>query len=465
MASTPEPTSARARTPPTPLHGPRYDNYQPYSPRRSNRVSAQSNPYSSGNIDRSPRANLPRHTTPPATAKRARITRQPTQLSSPPSSPASPVRQRQIPHVHKTPRKAAFKPTNGTNTLSDSDHVSTSLRLPNIDPVTMLPTPSKTPKKRNSAAINATARILSFQPENPNDVMPSPRKSRKHARIHSANGFDLYDEERERARDQVHVYTDANARVPELDVNEDNPFVGTKHGATSRPQRRSRGPTVADAGMEEAVQRDEGILYVFRGKKVFRRFSDPEAEHPTSVDNSEAEVAPGQRTLKRQAGASAQRPLTRSAIKPRLLFPSDDQLREREEGADDADEEATTDIEMGNDEAPIVVKPKVAQTPTKDRFKPATIATPPTTARVTRSMNVTVSPVKLTPLVEEEELGSSMSLGTDDSFTAVSKRGRKSPFDSWQRTKAGKKRVSEEGEKEIGAEKRTRSAAVVTSPA
>ena len=40
MESTPPPPT-RLRTPPTPRHGARYDNYEPYHPRRSARVEAQ----------------------------------------------------------------------------------------------------------------------------------------------------------------------------------------------------------------------------------------------------------------------------------------------------------------------------------------------------------------------------------------------------------------------------------------
>lgn len=126
----------------------------------------------------------------------------------------------------------------------------------------MLPTPSKTPNKRNAAALNSTARILSFQPVNPNDVMPSSRKIKKHGRFNSTSGFDLYDEEREAMKEQVDIYTDVNARVPEMDEAEDNPFLGSKKSAL-RPQRRTRRAlTAEEEEMEEAARREEGVMYV-----------------------------------------------------------------------------------------------------------------------------------------------------------------------------------------------------------
>ncbi len=149
-----------------------------------------------------------------------------------------------------------------TVTFSDSDHASSSLAPPTLDPATMLPTPSKTPKRRHDAPLNATARILSFQPESPNDVMPVARKIKKHGRFNSMNGFDLYDEERAHRDEMVEIFTDANARVPELDEVEDNPFVGSKR-ASSRPQRRTKKwSTAEEIAMEQAVSRQEGVIFV-----------------------------------------------------------------------------------------------------------------------------------------------------------------------------------------------------------
>lgn len=260
MASTPPPISLRARTPPSPQHA---DSYEPYSPRRSKRSTAHSNPYSSFNSERSPRALA---LTPPTTIKRARFARAPTQLSSPPSSPASPVKQ-----LHKTPRKQTFSSRKAVAGSDSDDHLSSAkLAPPSIDPITMLPTPSKTPKKRQ--AITSTARILSFQPNHPNDVMPSPRRiQKKHARsLNAMPGFELYEDEVDDRGEQIEIYTDANARVPEMDESEDNPFVGRRKKVEQlRPQQRRRGARrkskeeiERETRIEEAVRRDEGVTYV-----------------------------------------------------------------------------------------------------------------------------------------------------------------------------------------------------------
>ncbi|KAK3679281.1 hypothetical protein LTR78_000842 [Recurvomyces mirabilis] len=457
MPSTPPPPT-RIRTPPAPLHG---DNYEPYSPRRSTRRTAQSNPYSSFNTDRSPRTNGLRHTTPPPTVKKTRFARHNTQLSSPPSSSASPAQTRLAGHNnHKTPKKLlSGRASHGANN-SDSDHAgpSSSLAPHTLDPVTMLPTPSRTPRKRNITAMNSSARILNFEPQDPNDVMPASRKIKKHGRFNSMNAFDLFDEDRPQRSSAIAIFTDTNARVPELDETEDNPFVGPK-SITTRPQRSSRRARTAEVdAMEEAARNDEGVIYVFRGKKMFRRFSDPETDRSSSPATDLGEASE-QRTLRRQAGAAAQRPLTRSSIKPRLLFPNEDEIRAREQSADEVDEEAMTDIEMSDSHDHVQNRP-VGQTPTRGRFggKPAT---PPTTGRATRLSNMKGSPTIPTPILEEDE-PEPMSVGTDDSFggSAGPRKGRKSPFDSWQRTKAGGRKRAGEPSEEAVIGKRTRSAAI-----
>lgn len=257
MASTPPPVSMRAHTPPTPLHGPLHDTYEPYSPRRSKRTTAQANPYGSSHSERPPKAHLQRATTPPpTTSKKARFLT--TQLSSPPSSPASPAR-RTTQH-HKTPRKTPVSRA-FADLLSDSDNTPRRQFPTPLPELSMLPTPSKTPKKRNSSAMSSTARVLNFQPYSPNDVMPSPRKMKKssHNRGQSAQGFNLFEEGTSGSQEQIEIYTDANARIPEVDGSADNPFVGPRKVQTSKPSRRTR--TDEEEEMEQRAERDEGMVY------------------------------------------------------------------------------------------------------------------------------------------------------------------------------------------------------------
>ena len=166
---------------------------------------------------------------------------------------------------------------------------------------------------------------------------------------------------------------------------------------------------------------------------------------------------PGQRSLKRKAGVAAQRPLTRSAIKPRLLFPSEDQVAERLQAeSNDVDEEATTDIEMGNALTPEKkAAPTVMKTPAKPRFQ---AATPPPSSRTTRSAAKQVPLAHETLIVEEDEFETM----TGEPSASLSKRGSasKSVFASWQRTKTGRKRALDDKHDDDVVGKRTRSAAV-----
>lgn len=110
--------------------------------------------------------------------------------------------------------------------------------------------------------MTSTARILNFQPYSPNDVMPSPRKMKKssHARGQSSRGFDLSEAGTNSSQEQIQIFTDTNARVPELDGSDDNPFVGPRQTRSSRPQRRVRGEE--EEQMDERAERDEGVMYV-----------------------------------------------------------------------------------------------------------------------------------------------------------------------------------------------------------
>ena len=116
-------------------------------------------------------------------------------------------------------------------------------------------------------------------------------------------------------------------------------------------------------------------------------------------------------------------PLTRSSIKPRLLFPTPKLAKPktmRSQVTED-EEEAMTDIEEPNKElsTPTGQIDEAVSTPNAPRFAPAS---PPTTVRATRSGKKVES--------DDESPESPMKKGRG--------RGRKvSPFDRWQRTKNG----------------------------
>lgn len=155
-----------------------------------------------------------------------------------------------------------------------------------------------------------------------------------------------------------------------------------------------------------------------RGKKIYRRFT-PDPDHPNrSSEETEIEGSTSPRL----------RPFTRASVKPRLLFPTEKQRRERKV----VEEEGVTDLEDRH------VKDKEKDdpvTPVKQSF-PAAPATPPTTGHATRSATR-----KAAMSAGDASLGLP-EVNVEEMSTSKERRPRKrtSPFDGWQRTKAGKGR-------------------------
>lgn len=159
---------------------------------------------------------------------------------------------------------------------------------------------------------------------------------------------------------------------------------------------------------------------------MFRKFADMEApDHQDAggIDDNELdEVLP----------SSLRGPLTRSSLKPRLLFPSNEQKEMRSHNTED--EEADTDIEDRMDmSTPMSQVDDSVTTPTAPKFAPAS---PPTTARATRSKNVDLGSSPGGPTSDDEHLK------TPPKHNAR-RTVKTSPFDGWKRhrpVKANKKR-------------------------
>ena len=134
----------------------------------------------------------------------------------------------------------------------------------------MLPTPIKTPKKKNVPNANTAARALfRDQPVIGEEVVPPPRRGRPGRKY---NGFSLesFSTENEGAEAQVKIFTDSKEKVPELDLNEENPFIDRQQpGESSSPQkvtgaskrRKISGKAKKGDEVEQALKED-GIVYV-----------------------------------------------------------------------------------------------------------------------------------------------------------------------------------------------------------
>ncbi|PSR97407.1 hypothetical protein BD289DRAFT_480087 [Coniella lustricola] len=405
------PTRARSpasiRTPQTPRLGGFGDSWEPYSPapRKSARLSSRitittsstsatthtqsrartPSPHSSGRAAR-PSHHLRSSPRTAASSSAAQSSRRQTDvMASPPAT--SPQKKRQP--------ASASRSVSGSLTAESIRNAATVLGHPTISSdshlarsvaAATLPTPAKTPAskhtKQSEKDVTAIARTLfSKQQHKP---QPSPKKSttKRENRI-SQESFAILNDEA-----PIEIFTDSENRLPKVDNSAENPFYGDSGIAASavpvRRSARNKKSVILEKQIVEAnLQRDDGVLYVFRGKKVFRKFTDGEAS-------------------------------ARPTVKPRLLFPSSKPTKENELIAE---EEAETDIE--EQQAAEVSTPTEAivdkvNTPKAPKFAPAS---PPATARTTRSKKIIA-----------------------DEPTPAKVKGKRasgrSPFDGWQRTKS-----------------------------
>ncbi|PLN79872.1 hypothetical protein BDW42DRAFT_172014 [Aspergillus taichungensis] len=418
MATTPPPPSPSAlRCPPTPRHGAGYDQYEPYSTRYSARLASQ-------------RASRERNTTPPPSfpshahsnfkTGKKQSDSEPETLSPPKSAQTSPRKKRlardgsaTIPYSLGGPAGLDADPFS-----SDSLH---SQRLLHSHTATMtegmLPTPAKTPRKKPVGDLGTTARSL---------FPPSSSSGRKKTKKHTGFSLDSF-EESGPSGNQIQIYTDSRDRIPEVDQSENNPF--TKKPAPSMPTTRSsrrRDGGKRDKEVDEAIDREDGMVYVFRGKKTFRKFHEEPQSEEEDEDDDLGLLASRPDLIDSSVVANI-RPLTRSSIKPRVLFPRKAKNRMPPTTQDDHEEEAATDIEDHavatdnenadtSDHVADMDMPQRAETPTMD----SAVETPESPGATIRSLR---------PRGKRDILES----GETPTATAGKKRG--SPFDGWLRKK------------------------------
>ncbi|PFH62377.1 hypothetical protein XA68_13816 [Ophiocordyceps unilateralis] len=389
---TPSP-SARVNTPPAPRFG-FADPYEPYTPRKSARISSQ---HAATRKTATPRATStrPHQPTSPRMSKRANAQSN-AAMVSPVPSPRKKTHPASDSHRQPSATLTAEAAAEAAATLGLGDAKTASTT--SISRATgMLPTPSKTPQKppnkKTAEHIQTFARNLFGTEE---ETMPK-RRPKKYSGV-TLESFTREEES------PIEIFTDFKDRVPVKDHSADNPFYG--NAAVSEPsKRRSKRRLVHVPGhgaqsIEEASRRDDGMVYVFRGKKFFREFSDVDESQRHGPDTYEADTE-----------SELSRPSTRSTVKPRLLW-----SRRASENQNE-DEEATTDEEdtrvAGDPDCPQTPKKAYAasvKTPEAPKYAPVS---PPDTKRTTRSTNKLAH--EGTPLKRAS--------------------GRRSPFDTWPRTK------------------------------
>ncbi|KAB8229968.1 uncharacterized protein BDW43DRAFT_286973 [Aspergillus alliaceus] len=413
MATTPPPPST-LRVPPTPRHGPGYEQYEPFSTRHSARLASQ-------------RASKRRDATPPGfpPSQSSRNTKKQHQELGALSPPGS---------VHGSPRKKssdragsflAAHSLDGSSGLGDPDPFSTSepshsnRHLHSFRATMsqgMLPTPAKTPKKKTVGDVGTTARVLFPQPSG------HGKKSKKYAGF----SLDSFEDDAQGGSD-IQIYTDSRDRIPEPaeNENEDNPF-SKKSTISTRVSRRRAEQSKRDKEVDESVKRDDGMTYVFRGKKIFRKFADSvDSDGDDAEDDDDLGLLAARPDLLDADITTRVRPLTRSSIKPRVLFPTANDRAPPSNYVSDIDEEAATDIE---DHALVPDVAETADNPVDIEMKQRPVTPPPNTLETPPSPGATMR--SLRPRAKRDDPEPSRTPTVPET-----KRKRVSPFDGWLRKK------------------------------
>lgn len=262
MDRTPSPPR-RVRTPPAPLHGPKYDSYEPFSPRRSSRVAAQHSTQLHSHPQPAHAGSPVRKRTirdvTPTSSRQKPLSRTTHFALSPPSSPASPAKTR-------SPRSSRRAQPETAALDSDSDTLAppSARRLfPSMAPHGMLPTPAKTPRKRalhTADSLGRTARVLfEDRPATVEDAMPTPRKAKS---MKSALDLESFDAKIESASPKIGVYVDSKERVPDREDEEANPFITRRgKGKAKAAPKKPRKMDEKTQKMFQAAAREEGIVY------------------------------------------------------------------------------------------------------------------------------------------------------------------------------------------------------------
>lgn len=248
--STPSPPSS-IRTPPAPRLG-YHDSWEPYSPRKSARISAQ-------------RASARTPSPPPAATRQAiasprAAAKSSAQSSSAMASPVNSPRKKRQPAADSVRRVSAALTAEASAASGSKDKSAVSRSV--AASALMLPTPSKTPQKPPSS--KTTAHIQSFArnlfPAAEESDLSSPRKKR--AKKYS--GITLESFRAEVAEEDIEIFTDSQDRIPKKD-DKSNPFFGNAASAEPSRRRTKRKVLVPGEGpqsIDEASRREDGMIYV-----------------------------------------------------------------------------------------------------------------------------------------------------------------------------------------------------------
>ncbi|KAJ5748995.1 uncharacterized protein N7511_010691 [Penicillium nucicola] len=324
MASTPPPPSPTSlRVPRAPRFGPKHDNYEPYPTRSSARLAGQ-------------REVKSRQITPPTSHSSA-----PNKMGVPKRtlSPFSPGTGQSAPRKAANSRISQFD--------SESSHPHTSASQPSRSSAERaLPTPAKTPSKKKIISTESSTSRAIFPPSStprrkkvdiamdPFDDLGTPLTGSTGYTTHVRGQTDpaLM---RDLGIPSFPIHTDSRDRIPMRAGLGGNPFA-SKPG---RPTTRS------------TTTHDDGVWYVCRGKKVFKRFDEMEADEDEDEDDLGLLARRPDLFADEPDMLKKVKPLTRSSIKPRTLFKQPEPEKEL------AEEEDLTDVEDNDAPSPTPADP------------------------------------------------------------------------------------------------------------
>ncbi|RKF71818.1 hypothetical protein GcM1_250230 [Golovinomyces cichoracearum] len=400
--STPPPSIIH--TPNTPQYG-FYDNYQPYSPRRSNRLAQCHQNFQKAAL--SPQAfsenfHSTRNSLNPAKAVPFKIVTNHlcSQEVSKLHHPVDICSERNGKEIFIQPSDSAsgnavqYLEISARDNVTDNDQRSSST----IRKIGMLPTPSKTPKKKpqkTSKSVTSIARNLF--PVQAEAAFESSLISDKKA---NSEDNSILDKTSMAGKSRtMKIFTDSHDRIPEIDSCPNNPFYtnfkSVQHDATRRTCKRRKImiPGEGLKSVEDIQGRKDGLLYVLQVWKNFSQNVKPDIDAPEdSLSN--------RLLIDEFLEPSLDRILTRSPKKPRLLFPQTRkrQFQELDSHSDeDEDEEAETDIE---ENVALASKAPVEKIITTPKSSITTPVSPPTTLHVTRSKRRDLNKLPSTPTAD-----------------------------------------------------------------
>jgi hypothetical protein len=271
MAATP-PLQIRSsvRTPPTPLHGPTFDNLDPTQPRYATRASQRRASRDSLSTPDAVKATTRGRRLTPLAGLSHRSSRSSTTNTARLHSPQNSPRRKSTRRVQITSPTSPGLGSPAPTPIPSSKPQPTFLSSTTVMADGMLPTPVKTPRKKNVPSVNAAARALfQDQPILGEEVTTNSRRGRKGRRY---NGFTLESfSAGEEAPTNVEIFTDSRDNVPQLDTSEENPFIdhpSKAEGSSSRrvagtsKRRKVSGEQKTDSQIQQAVDNDEGMIYV-----------------------------------------------------------------------------------------------------------------------------------------------------------------------------------------------------------